>query len=77
MYNGVLFEELRGYEEIRTRIEHKDALRGEFLLRDMLGIYQDHSITLENILEIVYCDFIDDYRKGLIKRPIQKVIQYL
>lgn len=76
-YSGVIFEELRGFEEVKTRIEHKDALRGEFLLRDMLDIYQDHTFTLENILEIVYCDFVDDYRKGLIKRPIQKIVQYL
>lgn len=74
---GIVFEEVRGFESISTRINHKSALKGEFLLRDMLEIYPDHTFTLENILEIVYCDFVDDYRKGLIKNPLAKVLQYV
>lgn len=77
VYNGVVFEEIRGYEMVETRIEHKDALKGEFLLRDMLEIYTDHTFQLENILEIVFCDFIDDYRRGLIKNPLAKILHYL
>lgn len=74
---GVVFEEFRGFEEIKTRLRHKDALRGECILRDMLEIYPDHQFTLENVLEIVFCDFVDDYRKGVIKNPIKKITQYL
>lgn len=76
-YNGVIFEEMRGFEEVVTTIAHKDALRGEYLLRDMLDIYPDHTFTLEQVLEIVYCDFVDDYRKGIIKNPIAKITNYL
>lgn len=76
-YSGVLFEEMRGFEKVSVQLPHKLALKGEFLLRDMLEIYPDHTFTLENILEIVYCDFVDDYRKGLIKNPIDKIIYYL
>lgn len=74
---GVVFEEIRGFELISTRIEHKKALKAEFLLHDMLEIYPDHEFQLEDILEIIYTDFIDDYRKGLIKSPIDKIIQYV
>ncbi|MBS4200261.1 hypothetical protein KHA93_11530 [Bacillus sp. FJAT-49732] len=74
---GILFEEVRGFELIETHLEHRLALKGEFLLRDMMEIYQDHTFTLENILEIVYCDFVEDYRKGLIKNPINKIVQYI
>jgi hypothetical protein len=74
---GIMFEEMRGFEIIETKIKHKMALKGEYLLHDMLEIYQEHTFTLEDILEIVYCDFIDDYRKGLIKKPIEKIIQYV
>lgn len=77
VYAGVLYEESRGYDEVKTRIDHRDALRGEYLLKDMLEIYQDHGFILEHILEVVFCDFIDDYRKSLIKNPIDKVIQYI
>jgi hypothetical protein len=76
-YRGVISEEMRGFEEVQTRLEHKVAIKGEFLLRDMLEIYQDHQFKLENILEIIYCDFVEDYRKGLIKNPINKIVQYL
>ena len=43
----------------------------------MLDIYPEHQFTLENILEITYSNFIDDYRKGLIKNPIEKIMQYI
>lgn len=73
----LLFEEHRGFEIMTTRLNHRDALRGEYLLRDMLDIYKDHSFTLENILEIIFRDFIDDYRRGFIKDPYNKVIKYV
>lgn len=75
-YQGVIFEETRGFEEVRTVLDHRASLKGEFLLRDMLEVYE-HDFTLENILEIVYSGFVDDYRKGLIQRPINKIIQYV
>jgi hypothetical protein len=77
VYKGVNFEEMRGFEPVQTRLDHRQALKGEFLLRDMLEIYQDHHFTLESILEIVYCNFVDDYRKGIIKKPIDKIVQYV
>ncbi|GKU82586.1 hypothetical protein [Niallia sp. NCCP-28] len=76
-YGGVLFEEQRGFQEVKVTLSHQQALKGEFILRDMLDIYSEHQFTLENILEITYSNFIDDYRKGLIKNPIDKVIQYI
>lgn len=76
VYKGVIFEEQRGFELIDTTIEHRDALRGELLLRDMLEIYPEHGFVLENILEIIYYDFINDYRRFLIKNPIGKIAQY-
>lgn len=46
----------------------------EFILRDMLDIYPEHQFTLENIFEIKYSNFIDDYRKGLMKNRFEKII---
>jgi hypothetical protein len=77
VYSGVLSEEVRGFHKVETKLKHRVALRGEQLLCDMLEIYKNHTFTLENILEIVFCDFIDDYRKGLIKNPIDKIAQYI
>lgn len=77
VYEGVIFKEHRGFELIKVKIEHKDALRGELLLRDMLEIYPEHGFILENVLEIIYYDFIEDFRKFLIKNPVQKIAQYI
>lgn len=71
-----MFGEIRGFELVTTIISHKDALRGELLLSDMLEIYPEHEFVLENILEIVYFDFVNDYRRFLIKNPIEKVSKY-
>ncbi|MFT8320099.1 MAG: hypothetical protein ABF649_04270 [Bacillus sp. (in: firmicutes)] len=75
-YEGGLFEELRGFQEVRVTLSHQQALKGEFIL-SALDIYPEHSFTLENILEITYSNFIDDYRKSLIKNPIEKIVQYV
>lgn len=77
IYKGVLHEECRGYKAIKVRIKHKTALRIELILRDMKEVYADHPFTLEAVLEIIFSDFIDDYRRGLIKNPIEKITQYI
>lgn len=75
--DGNIFEEeARGLELLEVRLDHKDALRGELILRAMTEVYE-HTYTLENVLEIVACDFIDDYRRGYITNPIDKVLHYL
>lgn len=76
VYNGVLFEEVRGFEIVSVTVDHRDALRGEYVLKDMIYHYPNHGYILENIMEIVFYDFINDYRKGLIKNPVQKIMQY-
>jgi hypothetical protein len=73
----LIFEEYRGFELITAKLSHKEALRGEFVLRDMLDLYKDHSFTLENVLEIIFMDFIDDYRRGFIKDPFSRIERYL
>lgn len=72
-----IFEEVRGYEQVIVELDHESSLQGEFILRDMIEIYKDHNYTLENILEIIFVDFIDDFRKGLIKNPMDKIINLL
>ncbi|MEK4132031.1 hypothetical protein NYE67_20665 [Solibacillus sp. FSL W8-0474] len=75
--NGVYFSEIRGFELIKTTLQHKTALRGELLLEDMNEEYPDHTFTLEGILEMVFCDFIEKCKHSLIDRPIDKIIQYV
>jgi hypothetical protein len=76
-YPGVVFEEIRGYKKVQTTIKHIFALKGEQHLYDMLAVYPNHTFTLEHVLEFIFCDFIDDYRKKEIKNPIKKILQYL
>lgn len=76
VYGGVVFEEVRGFELISAVIEHKNALRGELFLRDMLETYPQHEFALEDVLQIIFYDFVNDYRRFLIKNPIEKITQY-
>ncbi|MEC1639918.1 hypothetical protein P9E76_19095 [Schinkia azotoformans] len=76
VYDGVIAEEIRGYEAVHVSIKHNDALEGEYLLEDLAETYE-HNLKLENILEVVFCKFVDDYRKKLIKNPLEKVLHYL
>lgn len=76
VYDGVIFEEVRGFEIVETKICHRDALRGEYHLKDMLLSYPEHGYILEHVLEIVFYNFVDNYRKCLIKNPIDKILHY-
>lgn len=70
-------KKVRDHETIKVKLEHRDALKGEFLLHDMLEVFPEHEYRLESILEFVFCDFIDRCRKGEVKKPIAVITQYI
>lgn len=75
--NGVYFSDIRGFEIVTGVLQHKDALRGELLLEDMSEEYPEHTFTLEGVLEMLFCDFIEKCKRSVIERPIDKILQYL
>ncbi|MBH0167249.1 hypothetical protein IHV12_20200 [Fictibacillus sp. 7GRE50] len=61
---------------IKIGIDREDALRGENFLLDLEDFYPGHHFTLELILEIIFTDFINEYKQGNVKCIAQKLIKY-
>jgi hypothetical protein len=64
-------------QELQIRMKRKEALRGEILLADMNEVYPNHGYTLERVFEILYCDFIDKFRKGNNSEAINNILKAL
>lgn len=68
------------HEELKSlpiSMRRKYALRGEIILADMEESYPNHSYTIERVLELLYMDFIDTFRKGDNTEVIKKIIKLL
>lgn len=63
--------------EMQLRMRRKVALRGEVLLADMEEVQPDHGYTLERIFELLYIDFIEQFRKGNTADAMNKIIALL
>lgn len=74
MKNEEIYE---NYISLSIKLTRKKALRGEILLADMDELFPDHPFTLEKILQILLCDFIEEYKKGNHKNVMKKIIKNL
>ncbi|QOY37022.1 hypothetical protein AWH56_005085 [Anaerobacillus isosaccharinicus] len=59
------------------RINRKQALRGEVFLADMSQVQPNHHFTLERVLEIIYCDFIEKYKQGDAEKIVGEIVDSL
>ena len=59
---------------IQTRFRRKLALRGEVLLADLEEAQPEHGYTLEALLALLYCDFVDRLRKGSNPEVINTIV---
>ncbi|WNF36382.1 hypothetical protein RJD24_18465 [Bacillaceae bacterium IKA-2] len=59
---------------IHYRMNRKQALRGEVMLADMAEVKPRHELTLEKVLEIIYCDFIEKYKQGESEQVVEQII---
>uniref|UniRef100_A0A1S2MFX2 Uncharacterized protein n=2 Tax=Anaerobacillus isosaccharinicus TaxID=1532552 RepID=A0A1S2MFX2_9BACI len=57
------------------RINRKQALRGEVFVADMSQVQPNHHITLERVLEIIYCDFIEKYKQGDAEKIVGEIVE--
>lgn len=62
---------------IQYRMNRKQALRGEIMLADISEIKPDHQLTLERVLEIIYCDFIEKYKTGESEQVVEQIIDII
>lgn len=59
---------------IQIRFRRKLALRGEVLLADLEEAQPEHGYTLEALLSLLYCDFVDKLRKGNNPEVINTIV---
>lgn len=64
-------------ETLMFRARRRDILRGEVALSDLAEVYPDHNFTLEQVLELIYCEFIEKYRRGESEKAISNILRYL
>lgn len=51
-------------QAIEITFKRKSALRGEVMLADIGEVHPGHPYTLENMIQLLYCDFVEKFRKG-------------
>ena len=70
-------EKKENIEEMKVIFRRKLILRGEILLSDLSGAFPDHGFTVENVLEYLYCDFINKFRRGDNAAAIKTILDML
>ena len=80
--NGSVYEvtyenEKKNMYELTVEFKRRLGLRGEVLLADMEEEFPDHGFTVEAVLEHLYCDFINKFRKGDNQEAIQTILSML
>ncbi|MBT2605322.1 hypothetical protein J7E55_20260 [Bacillus sp. ISL-53] len=58
-------------------IQRKEALRLEVMLSDIADLEPTRFFTVEDVLQIIYCDFILKYKTGTLKNVLPKIIKRL
>ncbi|MEH7510754.1 hypothetical protein V7159_24240, partial [Priestia megaterium] len=79
---GSIYEVIHEYrdknmEELKVKFRRKLILRGEILLADLESVFPDHGFMLENVLELLYCDFINNWRKGNNTKAMKDILKVL
>lgn len=62
---------------LEIRFHKKEVLRGEVLLADLYEIYPQHLFNLEQILELIYCDFIVKIKRGEGEESLKSIVKSL
>lgn len=70
-----LMKNEKNTSSFQYRMNRKQALRGEVMLADIAEIHPDHHFTLERVLEIIYCDFIEKYKQGESESVVQQIVE--
>lgn len=79
---GSIYEVIHEYrdknmEELKVKFRGKFILRGEILLADLEHVFPNHGFMVENVLELLYCDFINNCRQGNNKKAVKNILKTL
>lgn len=77
VYQVIHSDNRENMEQLTIRFKRKVILRGEMLLSDLAGVFPDHGFMVENVLEYLYCDFINKFRKGDNSEAIKTILRML
>jgi len=77
IFKLVHIEQRQSMQKLQIKMKRKLALRGEVLLADIEEVQPEHGYTLERVLELLYIDFIDKFRKGDNETAINNILSLL
>ena len=60
--------------QIPLLLPRKAALRGEVFLADLEHFYPEHPFQLEDVLEIIYIDFLNEFKRGSLSDVVEKIL---
>jgi hypothetical protein len=60
-----------------VKLNREDALRAEWLLKDLSYFVPNHKMEVDTLIEIVYLDFLLEYTKGRRKNVIKEILEYI
>lgn len=60
---------------IECIIKRKEALRLEVMLSDIANLDETYSFTVQEVLKILYCDFIFKYKTGQLTNVMETIIK--
>lgn len=77
VYQVTYAEDKSNLHQLRVDFKRKLGLRGEVLLADMSEEFPNHGFTVEKILEFLYCDFINKFRKGDNSEAVKLILKMI
>lgn len=62
---------------VTVKVEKADILRAEVLLADLAQFEPNHGLSVEKLIEIVYLDFMLEYKKGRRKNVMKQILEFI
>jgi hypothetical protein len=63
--------------QLHVQLKKRQALKLEIFLSDLYEVYNQAPFYVEDVLEILLCDFIYCYKNGLINNAFDEIMKYL
>lgn len=70
-------KETHGKKEIDCKIKRKEALRLEVILSDMADLESAITFSVNDVLQILYSDFIQNYKNGTLTSVFENIVKRL
>jgi len=63
--------------ELSVHLERRQALKLEIFLADLYEVLDEEPVYVEDVIEILLCDFINSYKQGLINNAFDEIIKHV